>query len=113
MEDDQLKELLKASKKKPTAGFKERVMHQIETENALRPQKPKKTPNPIPKMWTVFGVMYGLMALVALYFYINKGQSFLTSSLVLKVMGGIAAISSVFYLISVFDDFRVQNSETK
>jgi len=103
MKEEDLKNILKESKLEAGEGFKERVMHQIETERALRPKEIKTSILSPSINLAVIAVMYIVILLVGLFFYTNGGQTILDSSN-FKIFILIAAISSIFYLISVFDD---------
>lgn len=111
MKEDKLTNLIKDSKLKAGEGFRDRVMHQIETEQALRPKKNKIPSYSTPPTFGVFAVMYGVILIVGLFFYFNTGSNLLGSSFFLKIIGLITSISSVFYLISVFDDSKIINQK--
>jgi len=104
MKEEDLKNILKESKLEAGEGFKERVMHQIETERALRPKEIKTSTFSPAKNLVVLAVMYAAILLAGLFFYTNEKQSILDSFSNLKIVILIAAISGIFYLISVFDD---------
>lgn len=70
-QDDKIRELLSGTKMKAGENLKYRIMHQIEAEKALTRQKNKAvSSNPfIGNMIAIFGVMYALIAMVALGTY--------------------------------------------
>lgn len=106
MEDDKLKNMLKESQVKAGEHFTRQVMHQIETVQALKPQK-KKMPAYSPgNTFGVFGIMYGLILLPGGFFYLYTGSDPLESVTFLKYSGLIASVCGVFYLISVLDDSK-------
>lgn len=107
MEEDQLKNIIKDAQVKAGEHFTNRVMHQIETEQALQPRK-KETPVYSPgAALGVFGVMYGVLLLTGWFFYVPSDSNLIESSLFLKISGLIASVCGFFYLISVFDDAKI------
>lgn len=106
MEDNQLKNILKDSQLKAKKHFTDKVMHQIEMEQALMPKKKKIFTSPSYTTLGVFGVMYLLILLTACFLYSSLDSNLLNSSTFLKISGLIASICGVFYLITVFDETK-------
>lgn len=106
MDEKDIKRLLKESKVKASNSFTDRVMHQIRTEESLRPKKVKEAPT-MKTTFSIFGVMFGIFILVGLYFYIGENQNLLDSDLFLKIVLLVSGVSAVFYLITVFDDYKL------
>lgn len=104
MKEDNFKNIMKASKLEASENFKDRVMHQIEMSEALRPKKQTSVSYTPQVNFGVFGVMYVILLLVAVFFYFDKGNNLLNSNQFYKIIIFISMVSSVFYLISVFDD---------
>ncbi len=112
MEDNQLRNILKDSPIKASKHFTNRVMHQIEMEEALTPQK-KRIPVYSPSTAIgVFGVMYGLIILTGWFLYGPTGPDLLESSLFLRISGLIASVCGFFYLISAFDDSKIDRRKS-
>lgn len=112
MEDDKLKRILKNSQIKASEHFTRQVMHQIETEQAFKPQK-KKSPAYFPRStFGVFGVMYALILLIAGFLYFHTGLDPLKSITFLKYGGLVASVCGIFYLISVLDDSKIYSRKS-
>lgn len=107
-QDDKLKNLLSGTKLKASENLKYRIMQQIETENALLKKKaetPKAQPF-IGNMVTIFGVMYALIALVALGIYLTAGSEALLSGIFYLPVIFIASVCGMFWMITMFDERR-------
>src|SRR5699024_618956 len=105
MKEDELKDLIKKSKIKHAEGFKDRIMHQIEMEKGLTPNREKIKKSRFPETsFAIFVIMYGLIFATGFFLHLRTQENLLDSSLFLKLTILIAAISGVYYLISVFDD---------
>lgn len=106
MEDDKLKNILKESQVKASEHFTQQVMYQIETAQALKPQKEKTPAYFSGNTFGVLGIMYGLILLAGGFLYFYTGSDPLESITFLKYSGLIASVCGVFYLISVLDDSK-------
>ena len=83
-------------------------MHQIEAERALMHEKAKvQSSSPfIGNMFAIFGVMYALIAIVALVVYFAAGKDALQSAMFFAPILLIASACGMFGFISVYDDRR-------
>lgn len=112
-QDDKLKELLSGSGMKASENLKFRIMHQIEAEKSLsRKEKPDTRPF-ITNMFSIFGVMYLLIAIVGLTVYFMGGKSALESVVFFVPVILIASVCAMFWLISAYDDRRHSKQRTK
>lgn len=113
MQDDKLKDLLSGSGMKASENLKFRIMHQIEAEKSLsRKEKPDIRPF-ISNMFSIFGVMYLLIVILALAVYFMGGKSALESVVFFIPVILIASVCAVFWLISSYDDRRQSKQKTR
>ena len=108
MQDDKIREILSLSKIKTGENLKYRIMQQIETESVLSAKK-SKSKNLIPiigNSFLIIGIMYALVALVALGIYINGGIEALSSLAFFAPVIMISLVCSMFWMISIYDDKR-------
>ena len=69
MEDKELKDKLLLSKLKADDNLKDRIIHQIEAEKALIPKTNKSSLVSKENYFHIFGIMYGIIMVLAVYFY--------------------------------------------
>ncbi len=108
MQDDRIRALFSGTKVKAGANLKFRIMQQIETESILAGKK-SKSKNIMPLIWnmlSVFGVMYGLIAIVAAGVFFTGGKSALESVTFFVPVILITSVCGLFLMISTFDDKR-------
>lgn len=103
--DDDLKKLLSGTKIKASENLKYRIMQQIETENALARKKSKARPV-LGSMFSIFGVMYALIAVVGIGIYTTIGSEALMTSTFFLPLIFISSVCGLYWLITVFDDRR-------
>lgn len=115
IQDDKIRELLSGTKMKAGENLKYRIMHQIETEQALTRQKKKvASSNPfIGNMIAIFGVMYALIVMVALGAYLIGGKDALESLQFIAPVVLIASACGIFWMISMYDDRRRSKEKAK
>ncbi len=108
MQDESIRKLFSGTKIKAGENLKYRIMQQIETESALSAKKSKsKSLFPlIENMLSVFGVMYALIALVAIGVILMRGTEALQSLVFFVPVIMIASVCGLFLMISVYDDKR-------
>ncbi|MDR2916395.1 MAG: hypothetical protein LBV74_16470 [Tannerella sp.] len=108
MQDDPVRKLFSGTKIKAGDNLKYRIMQQIETESALSVKKSKsKSLFPlIGNMFSVFGVMYALIVLVAIGVVLVGGVEALSSLTFFVPIIMIASVCGLFLMISVYDDKR-------
>ena len=104
--DDPLKDLLSGTRLKAGENLKYRIMQQIETEKALSPRKIKSSTPSIGSMFSIFGVMYLLIAIIGGGVYLTGGQEALKSATFFLPIMLVASVCSLFWMISVYDDRR-------
>lgn len=104
--DNQLKEILTETKIKAGENLKYRIMQQIETEKALAPQKTKNSIPLIGNMFSIFGIMYALIAVIGIGVYFTGGKNALESMTFALPVMLIASVCCIFWMISTFDDQR-------
>lgn len=110
--DDKIKELLAGTKLKASENLKYRIMQQIETEKALSRQQAKKD-NSIWSNFSILGVMYAAIIIVCGLVYLFVGaESLKNTNLIIMPVIFIAAIGSLFFLISTLDDRRQSKKQS-
>jgi hypothetical protein len=108
MQDDQIRAFFSGTKVKAGVNLKFRIMQQIETESVLAGKK-SKSRSVMPSIWSmvsVLGVMYALIAIVAIGVYLMGGKSALESITFFVPVILIASVCGFFLMISIFDDRR-------
>lgn len=106
--DDKIREILSGTKVKAGENLKYRVMQQIETEKALAPVKKKKVTSlsPVWSMLTIFGVMYVLIGMIALFIYLHAGTDALATPMFFLPVLLIGAVCTMFLGVTVYDERR-------
>ena len=107
--DDKLwmKSMMEAARKQPSENLSYRIMHQIETEQALTRAKPKinreRAGSPLLDL-RIFGLMYFVLLLTGGYFYLQGGKEALSTDTFLWTCITISSIFSFFFLITTIDN---------
>ncbi|MDR2919071.1 MAG: hypothetical protein LBV72_06875 [Tannerella sp.] len=104
--DSLLKEILADTKIKAGKNLKYRIMQQIETEKVFSPQKVKNSTPLIGNMFSIFGIMYALIAMIGIGVYLTGGKNALESITFLLPVTLVASVCSIFWMISTYDDQR-------
>lgn len=118
LNDEQwMKAMMESARKEPSENFSYRIMHQIETEQALKRAKPttKKqltTTSPLNDLW-VFGVMYLVLFITGGYFYMQGGKDALLTEAFMWTCIMIGSIFSLFFLITTIDNARRNKAKNK
>ena len=117
MDDKQwMKLMMESARKEPSENLSYRIMHQIETEQALTRAKPKVSKNPstspIKDLW-IFGLMYLVLFIAGGYFYLTGGKDALFTSTFLWTCIMISSIFSFFFLITTIDNSRRRKAKNK
>ena len=112
-----MKSMMKSARKEPSENFSYRIMHQIETEQALTRAKPttKKqstTTSPLNDLW-IFGVMYLVLFIAGGYFYMQGGKDALLTETFMWTCIMIGSIFSFFFLITTIDNARRGKAKNK
>ena len=116
--DDKLwmKSMMESARKEPSENLSYRIMHQIETEQALTRAKPKVTKqrasSPLIDL-RVFGLMYVVLLIAGGYFYMQGGKEALLTDTFMWTCIMISSIFSVYFLISTIDDLLRKKAKNK
>ena len=111
-----LKSMIDSARKEPSENLSYRIIHQIETEKALSPTKPKtikQRENSLSDFWNVFGLMYLVLFFVGGYFYLLGGREALLTDTFLWTGVTISSVFSLYFLIITFDNSRQKNNSAK
>ncbi len=108
MDDKQwMKSMMEAARKEPSENLSYRIMHQIETEQALIRAKPKvskqRASSPLLDL-RVFGLMYVVLLVAGGYFYMQGGKEALLTDTFLWTCIMISSIFSFYFLIAAVDN---------
>ena len=117
MDDKQwMKSMIESARKEPSENLSYRIMHQIETEQALTCAKPmmskQPTTSPLKDLW-IFVVMYLVLLVAGGYFYLIGGKDALFTSTFLWTCIMISSLFSLFFLISTIDNLRRGTQKNK
>ena len=116
--DDKLwmKSMMESARKEPSENLSYRIMHQIETEQALTRAKPKVTKqrasSPLIDL-RVFGLMYVVLLIAGGYFYMQGGKEALLTDTFMWACIMISSIFSVYFLISTIDNLLRKKAKNK
>ena len=116
--DDKLwmKSMIESARKKPSQNLSYRIMHQIETEKALSPTKPKmikQRENSLIDFGNIFGLMYLILLLVGGYFFWQGGVEALLTESFLWTGVTISSVFSLYFLIITIDNSRQKTKREK
>lgn len=95
-DDEVIRRLMQSTQIKASDNLKFRIMHQIEIEAALSKKQESVKINqqhPLKSFWSIFGVMYAIIALILGFAYFTKGSAYLLSK---EIIGAVAFVSFVF-----------------
>jgi uncharacterized integral membrane protein len=111
-----IKSMMESSRKEPPENLSYRIMHQIETEQALTRAKPKEkkqsTTSPLKDLW-IFGAMYFVLFITGGYFYMQGGKDALLTDAFLWTCIMIGSIFSLLFLITAIDNTRRSKAKNK
>ena len=117
--DDKLwiKSMMESARKEPSENFSYRVMHQIETEQALtRAPKPKvskqRASSPLADL-RIFGLMYLVLLIAGGYFYMQGGIDALLTDTFMWTCIAISSVFSIFFLITTIDNSLRKKAKNK
>lgn len=114
-DDAAIRKLMQAAKVQATPNLKYRIMHQIETEAALaKRQSPvsNEKSNPLKGFWTIYGVMYAVIALIAGGAYLTKGKEFLLTADFIGIVLFVAFFFSIYWLMTKVEE-RYRRNHSK
>ena len=116
-DDESIRSLMQASKKEAPENLKYRIMHQIETEAALsREQKAPATAstNPLKSFWSIYGIMYAVIALIVGVSYFFKGEKYLLSTEFLSIILLISFVFTIIWMMTkVEEQYRQKHNKHK
>lgn len=119
-EDDKIRRMISPTKMKAPENLKHRIMHQIEYEKALTPEKNlsgkssrKENGNILRDMGSIFGTMYAIIAIMAIVAYLLQGAMFYQSIEFWGAVIFVAFVFSFFWLISRLDIHLKQKRNNK
>lgn len=98
--------MMQSAKIEASENLKHRIIHQIEAEKALTPQrvKPKReTANVLKDFKAIFGVMYLLLCGLSVFTVIFSGTKALSSSQFILTAGLIFVVFASFWAITRLD----------
>jgi hypothetical protein len=116
--DDKLwmKSMMESVRKQPSENLSYRIMHQIETEQALTRAKPKvdkqRASSPLLDL-RIFGLMYLVLLIAGVYFYMQGGKDALMTNTFLWTCIIISSIFSIYFLISTIDNSLRKKAKNK
>ncbi len=116
--DDKLwmKSMMESARKEPSENLSYRIMHQIETEEALTRAKSKVTKQKVSSPLLdlrIFGLMYLVLLIVGGYFYLQGGKEALLTETFLWTCISISSIFSFFFLITTIDNTLRNKTKNK
>lgn len=106
-DDEFIREMMQPAKLKAPENLKYRIMHQIEAENALKPQQTpvRLSERKVLKDFIgIFGLMYAVLAALIGGAYLLKGKEFALSSGFLWTVILVAFVFSFFWLMTRVDE---------
>ncbi|MBK5195604.1 MAG: hypothetical protein JJE08_06175 [Proteiniphilum sp.] len=107
-EEEIIRQMMQSEMKKAPENLKFRIMHQIDTEKALTPQKkkPKKeSGNLLREMGSIFGSMYAVLAAMVIGAYLLQGKDFLLTPQFIGPVVLVASVFSLFWLMTRLEAF--------
>jgi|SRR5690554_2127730 len=119
-DDEKIRQLISPAKMKAPENLKYRIMHQVEYENALSPEKSIKNKSSnrnnstiIRELGSIFGAMYAVIAIMAIIAYFIQGAMFYQSIEFWGAITLVALIFSFFWLFSRIDSHIKEKQEKK
>ena len=112
-----MKSMMESTRKEPSENLSYRIMHQIETEQALtraaKPKLSKQKDNPLIDLRNIFGLMYLVLGIVGGYFYLQGGKDALMTDTFLWTCITISSVFSLFFLITTLDNSLRRKQKNK
>ncbi|KAF5074621.1 hypothetical protein DSECCO2_179130 [anaerobic digester metagenome] len=106
-DEEFIRGMMQEARMKAPENLKYRIMHQIETENALKPQRTpvRLSERKVLKDFVgIFGLMYAVLAALIGGAYLLKGKEFALSSGFLWTVILVAFVFSLFWLMTRVDE---------
>lgn len=107
-DEEIIRQMMQSAKIEASENLKHRIMHQIEAEKALIPQrvKPKReTTNVLKDFKAIFGVMYLLLSGLSIFTVIFGGTKALSSSQFILTAALIFVVFASFWAITRLDAY--------
>jgi uncharacterized membrane protein len=107
-EDEIIRQMIKSTQHQASENLRYRIMHQIEAEKALTPQKAKvkkETINVLRDFGSIFGWMYAVLAIIIGGAYIVGGTELLLSTQFVGTILLVSFVFSLFWLITQLDAY--------
>ena len=111
-----MKSMIESVRKEPSENLSHRIMHQIETEQALTRAKPKISKQTVSSSLLnlrIFGLMYFVLLITGGYFYLQGGKDALFTDTFLWTCITISSIFSFFFLITTIDNSLRRKAKNK
>lgn len=116
-EDELMRELVRYGKTSAPENLKYRIMHQIQTEQALKSRQEFPTRRRQENIWgefkTIFGIMYAVLAVVAAGTFFLKGKEFFLSAQFWNIVIVVASVFSIFWMITCLDSHLREKKRKK
>ena len=106
-DDEVIRHLIQSAHKKAPDDLKFRVMHNIEMDEILLKRYQSKKANhtnPLKDFWSIFGMMYLVMAFVVGIVYFTKGIIYLQSIEMIGIVIFISFVFSLYWLLTKVED---------
>lgn len=106
-DDEVIRHLIQSTHKKAPDDLKFRVMHNIEMDEILLKRYQSKKANhtnPLKDFWSIFGMMYLVMAFVVGIVYFTKGIIYLQSIEMIGIVIFISFVFSLYWLLTKVED---------
>lgn len=108
--EEQFRKILSETKTPAGESLKFRIMQQIETEKSLSRKEAKRSFSAVSSMFSIFGIMYVIIAIVAGGIYFSAGKDAVESTYTYLTVILIVSVCSMFWMISLYDERRRQKS---
>lgn len=106
MEDKELKDKLLLSKLKADDNLKDRIIHQINAEQALIPKRPKSANVAKEDYFYIFGIMYVFILVLGAYFYMRTDGNPMESNVFIYSAIMVAGLFSMHWFLTVFMNYK-------
>ncbi|WP_107038171.1 hypothetical protein [Brumimicrobium mesophilum] len=106
MEDKELKDKLLLSKLKAEDKLKDRILHQINAEQALIPKKRKSKRASKENYFSIFGIMYAVILSLGVYFYSQTEKNPLESNTFVFSVIFVAGSFSIYWFLMVYMNYK-------
>jgi uncharacterized membrane protein YgcG len=107
-DEEIIRKMMQPEMKKAPENLKYRIMHQINTEKALTPQKKKpgkESGNLLREMGAIFGSMYAVLSAMVIGAYLLQGKDFLLTPQFIGPVVLVASVFSLFWLMTRLDAY--------